>query len=142
MHEPGLRVIHGDGPKPWEDRLGFFEAVTRLSLADLERSFPDKTCVFFDRGLLDALSGRAGREKVSITTLMPDPFPYEEPVFFAPPWPEIYATTKDRPHSFELALDEARRLRRDLDTLGLDVVELPQSSVEDRAKLVLGCVFG
>ena len=142
VHEAGLRVIHGGGPRPWEDRLGFFDTVTLLSFADLERSFPNTRCVFFDRGLLDALSGRAGREKASITTLMPDPFPYDEPVFFAPPWPEIYEATEDRPHPFEMALDEARRLRRDLDTLGLDVVELPQSSVEERANLVLSCVLG
>lgn len=142
VHEPGLRVIHGGGPKPWEDRLGFFEAVTAMSYADLERPIPDDAPTFHDRGLLDALSGRAGRYKVSIATPMPDPFPYAEPVFFAPPWPEIYETTEDRPHSFEMALDEAQRLRRHLNELDIEVVDLPKVSVEERAKLVLSRVLG
>lgn len=140
VHEPGLRVIHGEGPKPWEDRLGFFKAVTALSFADLEHPLPKDTPCFFDRGLLDALSGRAGRERVPITDLMPSVFPYTQPVFFAPPWPEIYESTQDRPHSFEMALDEAKRLRRDLDSLNLKVVELPKTSVEQRAEIVLRAI--
>lgn len=142
VHEPGLRVIRGGGPKPWDDRLGFFEKVTALSYADLERPVTEDTPTFFDRGLLDALSGRAGREKVSITTLMPDPFPYAQPVFFAPPWPDIFETTEDRPHSFEMAVDEALRLRRHLIELNIETIELPKTNVEERAQLVLGLVAG
>lgn len=134
--------MHGGGPKPWEDRLGFFEKVTALSRADLARDVSNDTPTFFDRGLLDALSGRAGREKVSISTLMPEPFPYAQPVFFAPPWPEIYETTEDRPHSFEMAVDEALRLRRHLIDLKIDTIELPKVRVEERAKLVLCLVRG
>lgn len=142
VHEPGLRVIHGGGPKPWEDRLGFFEKVTAISYADLKHPVSKDKPTFFDRGVFDAMSGRAGREKVPITTLMPDPFPYAQPVFFAPPWPEIYQTTEDRPHSFEMAVDEALRLRRHLDELNVETIELPKVSVEDRAQLVLSLVWG
>lgn len=137
VHEPGLRIIRGGGPRPWEDRLGFFDAVTKLSLGDLERQFPQDELVFFDRGLLDALSGRAGRKKVPLSEIMPPPFPYAQPVFFAPPWPEIYEQTEERPHSYEMALDEAQRLRRDLAALQIETVELPKVSVEERAELVL-----
>ncbi len=140
VHEPGLRIIRGGGPAPWEDRLGFFDSVIRLSLSDLERQFPPDEPVFFDRGLFDALSGRAEREKVPLESLMPPPFPYTQPVFFAPPWPEIFEQTEERPHTYEVALDEALRLRRDLDALGLKVVELPKVSVEHRADIVLAAM--
>ena len=137
VHEPGLRVIHGGGPAPWEDRLGFFEAVTAISLADLDEPVAHDTPTFFDRGLFDALSGRAGRERVPVGDLMPTPFPYAQPVFYAPPWPEIYEETEDRRHSFAMAEDEALRLRRDLIALDLKVIELPKVSVAERAEIVL-----
>ena len=135
--EPGLRVIEGGGPKPWEDRSGFIETVTAMSRADLERPLPSGNPTFFDRGLFDALSGRAEREKVPLASLMHPPFPYAAPVFFAPPWPEIFEQTDERPHSFEIALDEAQRLRRDLELLGIEFFELPRVSVEERAGFVL-----
>ncbi|MDJ0978309.1 MAG: AAA family ATPase [Erythrobacter sp.] len=142
VHEPGLRVIHRGGPKPWEDRLGFFEAVTAMSLADLDCPVPEDAPTFHDRGLFDALSGRASRTKVPITELIPSGFSYAQPVFFAPPWPEIYERTPDRPHSFEMARDEADRLRRDLTALKIGVVELPKASVEERVELVLEAALG
>ena len=141
VHEPGLRVIHSGGPKPWENRLGFFDAVTAIAEADLDKPLPQDAPTFFDRGLLDALSGRAHREKIPISALMPDPFPYDQPVFFAPPWPEIYEQTDDRPHTFEFALGEAERLRRDLDCLGITTLELPKLSVEERAQWMLAYAY-
>lgn len=137
IHEPGLRVIYGGGPAPWEDRLGFFDAVTALSKADLDAPLEGASPTFYDRGLFDALSGRAGRFDVAIGDLMSHPFPYAQPVFYAPPWPEIYKRTKDRRHSFEMALDEAHRLRRHLADLKIDAVELPKAPVEERARIVL-----
>jgi len=133
-------VIRGAGPKPWEDRLGFFEAVHRVSRQDLESTAEAPGAIFFDRGLFDALSGMASRRKVAISELIPGRFHYAEPVFYVPPWPEIYEQTEDRPHGFETALDETLRLRRDLATLGLEVIELPKVSVEQRADIVLEVV--
>ena len=142
VHEPGLRVIREAGPAPWEDRPGFFKAVTAMARADLDTPVKDDAPTFFDRGLLDALSGRAARDKVPVSDLMPRPFPYAQPVFYAPPWPEIYEETDERRHSYAMALDEALRLRRDLDALQCEVVELPKLSVEERVHLVLDHALG
>lgn len=136
VREVGLRVIRSGGPKPWEDRSGFIDAVTALSRSDLALSAPVETPIFFDRGLFDALSGQAERKGVPIAKLMRDDFPYAEPVFFAPPWSEIFEKTEDRPHSFDFAKDEAERLRRDLRLLNIAVLELPKISVEERANFV------
>ena len=141
VHEPGLRVIHGGGPAPWEDRWGFFDAVMALSEADLASPVADDAPTFYDRGLFDALSGRAGRFKQAIREVMPPPFPYAQPVFYAPPWPEIYEETDDRRHSFAMAEDEALRLRRHLDELEIEVVELPKVSVEERVAIVLAAAL-
>ena len=138
IHEPGLRVIREGGPKPWEDLPGFVEAVTRLSREDLHRAKDKDGIVFFDRGLFDAVSGRAEGEERPLSELMPSPFPFAEPVFYAPPWPEIFENTPDRKLPFEAAEKEAIRLRRDLGQLGIRSIELPRMSVEKRVQIVLG----
>ncbi|MEL6876575.1 MAG: AAA family ATPase [Pseudomonadota bacterium] len=137
VSEPGLRVIQGSGPTPWEDRPGFIDAVVSLARKDLENLAPIDRPVFFDRGLFDALSGLAALRKVPLAELMPDGFRYAEPVFFAPPWPEIFEQTTDRPHSFQTALEEAARLRRDLKIMDIETIELPKIPVAQRTEYVL-----
>lgn len=137
VREPGLRVIQSGGPKPWEDIPAFVEAVTKLSHDDLQATRDIDGIVFFDRGLFDALSGKAEREKKAVSELLPAEFPYAEPVFFAPPWPEIFENTAERQLPFEVAHAETVRLRRDLDLLGVRTVELRKVSVTERVDLVL-----
>lgn len=137
VYEPGLRVIQRGGPKPWDDLSGFVEAVTQLCYDDLRRAQHKEETVFFDRGLLDALSGKAEREKRLVAELLPAPFPYAEPVFYAPPWPEIFENTPDRRLPFEVAEEEAIRLRRDLDLLNIKTLDLPRISAEMRVDFVL-----
>lgn len=137
MCEPGLRVIKGSGPKPWDDRRGFIEAVVKMSHADLEKAAAQTGPVFFDRGIFDALSGLAKIEGFSLAELMPSVFPYAEPVFFAPPWPEIFEQNEERPHSFEFALEESERLKRDLNLLAVKTLVLPKLNVDQRVAFVM-----
>lgn len=137
VHEPGLRIIQAGGPKPWEDLPAFAKAATAMAKSDLANARARTEPLIFDRGLFDALSGLAARTKKPITEVMPKPFPYSQPVFFARHWPEIFENTDERQLPFEAALDEATRLRRDLDMLGIHVVELPRASVEDRVEIVM-----
>lgn len=138
MCEPGLRVIRSGGPTPWGNLSDFVESVTDLSLRDLNRAANVPGPIFFDRGLFDALSGKAQRLKVPLSSLMPtDKFPYAEPVFYAPPWPEIFKNTPERKLSFEAGREEAIRLRSDLELLGIGTIELPCLPVVQRVKYVL-----
>ena len=125
------------GLKPWEDLPAFIDFVTDLCQQDLTQDDGADQIVFYDRGLFDALSGKAALLKTSITDLLPSAFPYSEPVFFAPPWSEIFENTADRRLSFEAAEEEAVRLRHDLDLLNIRTIELPRVSAELRADLVL-----
>ncbi len=137
MPEAGLRVIRSGGPAPWEDLDGFIERVIVLCRHDLEDCGDRNGPVVFDRGLFDAFSGYASRNKADIRDLMPRPFPYAQPVFFAPHWPAIFEQTEERRLPVEAAIEEADRLMRDLRLLDIAVVELPFCSAPQRADLVL-----
>lgn len=55
---------------------------------------------------------------------------YAQPVFLAPPWPEIFRTDNERQHSFEEANAEYLRLRTAFRALGYKTSELPKLSVK------------
>lgn len=135
--EAGLRAIRLQGLKHWEDLPAFIDFVTGVCLQDLDQDFGADRTVFYDRGLFDALSGKAALLKTSVSELLPNTFPYSEPVFFAPTWPDIFENTADRRLALEVAEEEAIRLRRDLDLLNIQVVELPRVSAELRTDFVL-----
>ncbi|WP_328705911.1 AAA family ATPase [Erythrobacter rubeus] len=137
IEEPGLRVIRADGPKPWDNLDGFITAALELAQSDLEAARESENLTFFDRGVFDALSGLASRRRVDLKELLPQPFPYSEPVFYVPPWPEIYEKTEDRQLPIEAALEEAATLKRDLEQLGIAHVEVPKVPPEQRTDFVL-----
>jgi predicted ATPase len=58
-------------------------------------------------------------------------------VFFAPPWPEIYATDAERRHELEAAIVEYHRLLTAYPSLGYEVIVLPKVAVSERADFVL-----
>ncbi|GMN03422.1 AAA family ATPase [Erythrobacter sp. MTPC3] len=135
--EPGLRVIRSGGPAPWDSLDQFICAVIDLSKADLDEAANVKGDVFFDRGLLDALSGQAARSETDLALLSFEPFPYSEPVFYAPPWPEIFEQTLERQLPLDAAIEEAERLKRDLQALEIVHLVLPKSSAEKRADFII-----
>ncbi len=144
VREPGMRIIQGGGPAPWDDTDKFLSAAISLSRNDLAEHNGTQRPVFFDRGLFDALSGMADLRKVPLASVMHDfklgELPYCAPVFFAPPWPEIFEQTPERPHSYQSAVDEADRLRADLAKLSVETLDLPKVSPEQRLQFVLNAI--
>ena len=55
----------------------------------------------------------------------------------APPWPEIYATDRERRHGLDVAVAEYRRLLEVYPSLGYEVTILPKIAVAERADFVL-----
>ena len=111
-----------------------------MALADRRAAAAEAGWVFFDRGLIDALSAledmtgdrvlhRIGRQHPSHTT-----------VFLTPPWPEIYRTDGERQHSFAVAEAEYVRLIRDYAALGYATLEVPKIAVGERADFVLAAL--
>lgn len=140
--EPGRRIVEAEpdpaSPRlPWNDLACFAEAATALALADFERTGDAPGPTFFDRGLLDALLARAHATGEAVPRDVVAAHRYERTVFFAPPWPEIYASDAQRRHDFAEAVAEAERLRAAYPAFGYRLAVLPKVAVAARADMVL-----
>jgi predicted ATPase len=62
---------------------------------------------------------------------------YQEPVFVAPPWKEIYTTDEMRRATFAQAESFYEKVISAYDKLGYELIELPRSSVEERVALIM-----
>lgn len=137
--EPGRRLI-ARGIAPWSDLHGFLLAAADTARADLDIHRSTREPVFYDRGLIDALAGLERLGAGSVPDMLGGGRPYESLVFIAPPWPEIYASDTDRRHTFDEAVEEYRHLAKLLPALGYRPVELPRTSVAERAAFVLNAL--
>jgi predicted ATPase len=98
----------------------------------------DGPCLF-DRGVPDTIGylrliGRPVPAHMQRAALA---FRYENPVFVAPPWPEIYTTDAERTHGFDLAIATHDCVRAVYEELGYAIADLPLAPVADRAAFVL-----
>jgi predicted ATPase len=110
-----------------------------MARADLDAARGD--LVIFDRGLIDAAVDLRHREGIALEVSLGGPSPYDDPVFLAPPWPEIYVTDAERQHGLQDATEEYDRLVRGLADLGHNTILLPRLPVEARRDFVLNALL-
>ncbi len=99
----------------------------------------DSSIYFFDRGLLDAICYMR-MQKITISTHMLDQiakYRYANPVFVLPPWPEIYQKDTERKQDWKEAKSTFAQMKEAYVAFGYQVIELPKSSVTDRAEFIL-----
>jgi predicted ATPase len=142
--EPGLRIVTeelaGDSAAlPWVNPGRFARRALHMARADLDAARGD--LVFFDRGMIDAAVHLRHSEGIALATSLGGPSPYDDPVFLAPRWPEIYATNAGRQHGLQAAIEEYDRLVRGLADLGHETIILPRLPVEARRDFVLNALL-
>ncbi|MDQ8729992.1 AAA family ATPase [Bradyrhizobium sp. LHD-71] len=141
VDEPGRRIVkqelEGDGAAlPWVNGTAFARRAVAMAQADLSAAALLQGWVFFDRGLIDAAvalehsSGEPAAGTISAHR-------FHRQAFLTPPWPEIYVTDAERPHAYEAAVEEYRRLLKAYPALGYEPLVLPKVSVGERADFIL-----
>ena len=139
IDEPGRRVIaaeraSGGTGLPWEDADRFADLAFWMAVGD--HAGAEAALTFFDRSALDQAAWYARRG-----TAPPGEVPhYDQTVFLAPPWPEIYEPDSDRRHGFETAVEEYDDLVRRLPGWGYRCHTLPKAPVVARADHVLSVI--
>jgi predicted ATPase len=141
--EPGLRIVSeelaGDGAAlPWVNPGRFARRALLMARADLDAARGD--LVFFDRGMLDAAVHLRHSEGIALEMSLGGPSPYDDPVFLATPWPEIYVTNGERQHGLQAAMEEYDLLVRALSDLGHHAIILPRLPVAARLDFVLNAL--
>lgn len=142
--EPGRQLVReqlfiGGDALPWQDLGKFVELTISRSINHLIEAARRESLAFFDRGIVDQISGLAHGD-------LPVPahfkaaaerFRYRETVFMVPPWREIYRTDAERRHGFEKAEASYMALLKNYESYGYRPVVLPKADVEARADFIL-----
>jgi predicted ATPase len=121
---------------PWADIHAFINRILAIAKADYEAAGDNEGWTFFDRGVFDALSGKAEVDGAQMSAALVERYRYHRLVFLTPPWPEIYQTDSQRRHGLGEAEHEYRRLSRDYPRYGYEPVVLPKVDVASRADFV------
>lgn len=130
-------LIEGEGV-PWKN-LDLFK---KMMLERFIQSYPSAQngeILFFDRDILDLIGYDRLTKKESSFELIKaaQTLVYNEKVFVAPPWENIYCTDNERTHSFEWAVKVYDTLVKVYAEYGRKIIELPKVSVEERADFVI-----
>jgi len=145
VDEPGRRIVReetarGGQALPWVDAEAFLRRAVAMALEDRRKAEDIAGWIFFDRGLVDAVSGLEDMTHEPVLARYGNSHRYHPKVFLTPPWPEIYETDAERQHGFEQAVTEYGRLIRDYARLGYDTLEIPRCPVDGRADFVLSAL--
>jgi predicted ATPase len=143
VEEPGRRVVEAEQasmaamPCPGLDIEAFLHRTLSTWPSPTTRPpAPSPGPVFFDRGIIDALSGLQ-----HLTGRVPDGVARRcrsaDVVFLTPPWPEIYETDAARRHGPADAVAEYDRLNAAFPEFGCKTQIRPQTSPDERADLIL-----
>ena len=133
------QVAIGGTALPWHDQALFSELMLSWELRSWQAACDRPGPVFFDRGVPDTLGyyrliGLPAPTHVSSAAAK---FRYNNRVFIAPPWPDIFTQDNERKQT----LDEAERTYHSLvgvyTELGYELIELPLASVEARLDFIL-----
>lgn len=131
QHEMGGDMV------PWQNLVGFADLCYDRMSSQLDEC--DANCIcFYDRGLPDIIAYvRRGGLNV------PEKYfekakAYNNTVFLAPPWEEIFVNDDERPESFGDATEIYKFLKSTYQELGFEIVELPKTSIEDRLAFIEG----
>ena len=128
---------------PWQNPKRFCELVieqsrTRYDHAKILKGAKDQL-VFFDRSILDGISFYQTLEIKNIHQydFLISQLRYDQDVFFAPLWKEIFTSDAERKHSFADAVSEYNRLLKFYTKSGYRIIHLPKTTIKDRLQFML-----
>jgi predicted ATPase len=129
---------------PWLDPDLFAETMLCWDIRSYRQATGESRPVFFDRGIVDVVGylQLAGRPIPPHMHAAAQTFRYHRRVFVAPPWPEIYEQDAERKQTLdeaERAYDACLKVYREY---GYELVALPRTTVEERARFVLDALAG
>ncbi|MFA7263576.1 MAG: AAA family ATPase [Caulobacter sp.] len=143
--EPGRQIVKeqdwiGGDALPWDAPAKFAELALSRGLNQRITAATAGGLAFFDRGIVEPLSGleQLGLPVPAHFRRAAQVCRYDETVFVAPPWPEIFRADAERRHGFDEAVAEYGPLTAAYARLGYRLVELPKVEVAARADFVLG----
>jgi predicted ATPase len=135
---PGRQVVREEllvgGPAlPWKDTARFAERCIALAVWFFNSARPKGRTVFFDRGVVDAVTAleRIGAVPDWAAAVVRH-CRYGRRLLMAPPWEALFAADAKRRHGFKEAVAEFETLLASYTAKGYETVELPKVPLADR----------
>lgn len=142
--EAGRAIIRaqqmiGGTALPWADREMFAELMLSWEIRSHQAALTANGPVIFDRGVPDTigyltLCGLAVPDHVRRAAAL---YRYADPVFSAPPWPDIFRQDAERRQDMAEAERTYAAMIEAYETAGYRLVELPRAPVAERAEFIL-----
>ena len=94
--------------------------------------------MFFDRSIVDSLGYLDQYRQISAGEAANylARYPYNDLVFVAPAWSDIFCTDEERDQTFGESVEVCRTIRRWYEKCGYTLLDLPMASVADRVEFV------
>lgn len=124
------------------DPAAYAEAMLQWDMRSFAEAEGHAGPVFYDRGVPDTIGylRLIGRPVPAHMERAARAYRYADPVFVAPPWPDIYVRDAERTHGFDLAVATHNRVRAVYAGLGYAIVDLPLADVDTRLDFVRGLI--
>lgn len=124
------------------DRAAYRDAMLARGIADYRAVAETVAPVFFDRAIpeLSGYGNAPGEGDPPALTAAIAAYRYNPRVFLFPAWRAIYVHDDLRKHSFEHAIAVHAEVRETYRRLGYVIVDVPEASVVERVRFVLGHV--
>ncbi|MDF3866452.1 ATP-binding protein [Pseudomonas denitrificans (nom. rej.)] len=133
------QLARGGDALPWANREAFCREMFEHALTTREQALAAGGLWLFDRGLPDVLgyARLCGLPVPEALETAAEELRYGRIVFLAPAWEAIYHNDAERRQDFIEAQRTAAVMAEVYETLRYRVVQLPHSSLEERATFVL-----
>lgn len=132
------QVESGGDAVPWANTEGYSHLMLARSIEAYLEHRSATLSVFFDRGIPDVLCyARIINRTADEVESACHTYRYNQKVFIAPPWEEIYATDRERKQTFQEAVLTHAMMTEAYQSCGYELIELPRTSAKERAEFVI-----
>jgi predicted ATPase len=133
------QLANGGKILPWLDMHSFVCRLSQDSIKQFDHVNDLDRPVFFDRGFIEPLAHWRSRDCQAFLALKDEVGArrYSDPVFVAPPWPELFVHDAERRHDFSAATEEYHSICETLTDFNYRQVEIPRMPVCDRTDFIM-----
>jgi predicted ATPase len=134
------RLARGLRPRP--PLVQFGNEMLQRDIARYRETRVTDHPVFFDRGIVDALSMLVQQHAMSLgeAEAYVRTFPYNKVVLLMPPWEDIYRTDAERDQTFAEAVQVYEGLRKWYARWDYEPIEVPRTAIDQRVNFILQTV--
>lgn len=133
----------GGDALPWQNVKNFKEMLLTHAIETYTKALETiHKITFFDRSIFDLIAYEQRTDSHLSLNLQEavKKVSYNQKVFIAPPWEEIFCNDNERKQTYEEAIDVYKSIVKVYSENGFELIELPKTDVESRAIFIVNAI--